>query len=149
MWVALSRRMVSRPTNVIEMTASRRSERRTSPTTRRTSARGSGNLRPLTSTSLTLGRLEFRRLELWGSTAARTGIPDPLMVGAGHDPGKLALDPVEVAEGERGVVQLPGSHLLLHQLLDCAAHCLGRRIVQHPDEIGRASCRERVEISVV
>src|SRR5919112_2732451 len=110
--------MVSRPTKVIEISASLRSACSTASTTRRTSARESGSRRPLTSTSLTLDGLEFRRRELGGGTAARARVADPLVVGARHDPGELALDPVEVTEREGRVVQLPGAHLLLHQVLD-------------------------------
>src|SRR3954451_1220490 len=112
---ALSRRMEARPRKVIEISASRPSRPSTVCTTHCTSAREIGKRRPLTATSLTLGRLEFR-----GDTATRTGIADALVVGARHDPGKLALDPVQIAQGQGCVVQLARAHLLLNQILDGA-----------------------------
>src|SRR5215210_1069103 len=117
--------MASRPRKVTEMSASWRSARSTAATIRRTVARESGSLRPLTSTSFTLNRLEFRC-----DAAAGAGITDALVVGARHDPGKLALDAVEVAQRERCVIQLARTQLLLYQMLDRAAHRFGRGIGQ-------------------
>src|SRR6478752_10052769 len=108
-----SRRIASRPRKVTEMSARRRSPRSTASTTRRTSAAGNGRRRPLTDTSLPLGSLEFGR-----DAAAGTGIPDALVVGTRHHPGELALDPVDVAEGEGRVLELAGGELLLHQQVD-------------------------------
>src|ERR1043166_6347605 len=123
MWAALSRRMASRPRKVTEMEASRPSERRTDSTIRRTTGAGNGRRRPLTRTSLTLGRLEFRC-----EPTAGPGVADSLVVGAGHDPGEFALDSIQIAKGQGGVVQLARSDLLLHQMLDRAADRFGRRI---------------------
>src|SRR5689334_20180964 len=124
----LSRRIESRPRKVTEMSAWRRSPVSTASTTRRTNAAGSGRRRPLTDTSLPLGGLEFRR-----DTAAGTGIPDALMVGARHHPGELALDPVDVAQGERRVLELAGGELLLDQQVDRLPHLVGRGIGEHAD----------------
>src|SRR5512147_1011726 len=104
---AFSRRIASRPRNVIEIRARRRSPRSTASTTRRTRAAGSGTRRPFTTTSLPLGSLEFRR-----DAAAGTGVPDALVVGARHHPRELALHAVEIAQGERGVVELARGELL-------------------------------------
>src|SRR4051812_23776449 len=120
--------MASRPRKVTEMRASRRSARSTAPTTRRTWACESGSRRPFTTTSLALSRLEFR-----GDTATEPRISDSLVIGARHDSGELALDPVEVAERDRGVIQLARAHLLLHQMLDGAAHRFWSRSGQHPN----------------
>src|SRR6266545_4324826 len=88
---ALSRRIAPHPRKVTEIDAVRRSPASTPSTTRRTTPAGSGRRRPLTETSLPLGDLE-----LGGDPAAGTGISDALVVGAGHHPGELPLDPVEV-----------------------------------------------------
>src|SRR5215217_4752836 len=124
---AFSRRMESRPRKVTEIRASWRSRRSTVWTTRCTSERETGKRRPLTATSLTLGRLEFR-----GDTATGAGIADPLVVGARHDSGELALDPIQITQGQRGIVQLARAHFLLNQMLDGAAHRFGCRAAQHP-----------------
>src|SRR4051794_22598876 len=127
MWVALSRRMVSRPRKVTEIEAARRSDRSTDSITRRTSAGESGRRRPLTRTSLTLGRLEFR-------CDATTGprVSDSLVVGTRHDAGELPLDPIEITERQWGIVQLARSDLLLDQMLDGTAHRIGGGVAQHP-----------------
>src|SRR5215210_7959524 len=128
LWRALRRRMASGPTKVTEMSASRRSPSSTASTARFTSARGSGSPRPLTTTSLTLDGLEFRR-----DSTAEARIADPLVVGPGHHPGKFPLDPVEVAQGKRCVIELTRAELLLDQVLDRVAHRFRRRVAQHPD----------------
>src|SRR3954447_880924 len=127
MWAALSRRMASRPRKVTEIEASRRSDRSTDSITRRTSTGESGRRRPLTRTSLTLGRLEFR-----GYAAARPRVADSLVVGTRHDAGELPLDSIEITKGQWGIVQLPRSDLLLDQMLDGAAHRIRGWIAQHP-----------------
>src|SRR5690348_13725022 len=127
MWAALSRRIASRPRKVTEMKASRPSERRTDSTIRRTTCAGNGRRRPLTRTSLTLGRLEFRC-----EPAAGPRVADSLVVGAGHDSGEFALDSIQIAKGQRRVVQLARSDLLLHQMLDSAPYRFRRGIAQDP-----------------
>src|SRR3954470_3818527 len=117
MWVALSRRMASRPRKVTEIEASRRSDRSTDSITRRTSAGESGRRRPLTRTSLTLGRLEFR-----GYATARSRVADSLVIGTGHDAGELPLDPIEIAKSQWCIVQLPRSDLLLDQWFVAPRH---------------------------
>src|SRR5512146_1048062 len=98
---ALSRRIPSRPTKVTDSTVR---------TTRRTTGAGSGSRLPCTLTSAPLGGLEFRT-----DAAARTGITDPVVVHAGHGPAEHILDPVDVAECDRGLLQLPRPQLLRDQ----------------------------------
>src|SRR6266508_5117447 len=100
--------MASRPRKVTEIEAVRRSPASTPSTTFRTTPAGSGRRRPFTETSLPLGGLELGR-----DPTAGTRISDALVVGAGHHPGELPFDPVEVPQGERRVVQLSRGELLL------------------------------------
>ena len=62
-----------------------------------------------------------------------TGVPGALVVGARHHPGELALDPVEIHQTERRLVQLTGRELLGDQLLDGFAHPLRRSVVEDAD----------------
>src|SRR5690348_1844363 len=103
--------MPSRPRNVTDTTARRRSPRSTVRTTRRTTGAGSGSRRPCTVTSAPLGGLELRT-----DAAARTGIADSVMVHARHRPAEHLFHPIDIVQGDRRLLELAARDLLTHQL---------------------------------
>src|SRR5687767_15885100 len=103
--------MRSGPRKVTDMRAIRRSPFNTARTTRRTAAGDSGDL-PCTDTSAATGRLELRL-----DPAARTRIGDTVVIHPREGPAELVGDPVEVAQGDRRVLELAGLQLLLDQVL--------------------------------
>src|SRR5690606_10117168 len=117
----LTRRMASRPRQVTDTRASRRSRSRTSRTTRWTMRSGSARGRPPTLTSLTRRHLPAGAEDA-GRGGRAGGILDPVVKVAAEHTGKFLPHPLEVPQREGRVVELARGNALGDYVVDGGAH---------------------------